>query len=96
MNEISERLLRAIKQASGRGFDCYTVTTSRGDYMCPHKVTYHPKDGHGLEDEKRWLYFEKDGTATFDDEVENLDPIEALCQLFESLPEIKDRELIGK
>lgn len=97
MSELEQRLRKAMKQAVERHFRFYTVWSSRGDCNCPHPVTYHPEDGHGWEEEKLFLEIDPDtGKAIFDDGDVEEDPIEALCRLFESLPEIKERDLIGK
>ena len=95
MSEIEIRLRKAIKQAAERGFENYSIEVSRGDSNCPHPVTYHPKDGHGCEDERRWFdVVAETGNASYDEDLEYGDPLEVLCKVFESFPEIKERELI--
>ncbi len=95
MSNEEQRLRNAIAQCAGRGFEHFTVNSSRGDSNCPHLVTYHPKDGHGFEDESKWCDFTEDGkSASFDEDLHYEDPLVVLAKVFESFSEIKDRELI--
>lgn len=96
MTEIEIRLRNAIKQAAERGFESYTIRTSRGDSNCPHPVTYHPQDGHGYEDDQCWFDLSPSGNAAYDEETEYGDALEVLCRVFESFPKIKERDLIGE
>lgn len=96
-SEIEQRLRKAVEQCAKRGFENFTVWSSRGDCNCPYPVSYHPKDGHGYEDEKQWFDLNHDGkSAAFDEDVNYIDPLEVLCRVFESFPEIIEREKVGK
>ncbi len=95
MSELELRLRKAIEQSANRGFQNFTIMSDRGDSNCPHPVPYHPEDGHGFDDEKIWFDLTSDGKlAAFDVESDYGDPLEVLCRIFESLPPIKDRDLI--
>lgn len=92
MSEVEQRLRKALEQCAQRGFENFTLMSSRGDSNCPHPVTYSPKDGHGYEDERLWFDLTGNGKkAAFDEDLNYTDPLEVLARVFESFPEIKDR-----
>jgi len=94
---LEERLRLALAQCSERGWENFTISSTRGDSNCPHPVTYHPKDGHGWEQYSKWLDATNRGqSAALDDEIDYRDSVMVLCELLESFPDIEDRPLILK